>query len=218
MSFAIAALLAAIAGCGPASSAKSDGAQPLTVGFVYIGSRDDYGYNQAHAAGAAAVKKMPGVKVFEEEKVADTLDCRKTMKSMIEIDEAKVIFATSFGYFDPHVLKLAREYPERHVPPLRRALRRQSRIPKNVGTYFGFIDECQYLSGIVAGHMHEDEEARLRGRQADSAGAAQRQRLRPRRPQRRSGDHRAPSSSPATGRCRCKEAEAANSLIDPAST
>ena len=33
------------------------------VGFIYVGSRDDYGYNQAHAAGAAALKKMPGVKV-----------------------------------------------------------------------------------------------------------------------------------------------------------
>ena len=24
--------------------------------------------------------------------------------------------------------------------------------PENVGSYFGYIDECQYLSGIVAGH------------------------------------------------------------------
>ena len=29
-------------------------AKDTVVGFVYVGSRDDYGYNQAHAAGAAA--------------------------------------------------------------------------------------------------------------------------------------------------------------------
>src|SRR5437868_12813848 len=39
----------------------------LSIGFIYVGPKDDYGYNQAHAAGAAAVKKMPGVKVTEEE-------------------------------------------------------------------------------------------------------------------------------------------------------
>jgi len=33
-------------------------AKDTTVGFIYVGSRDDYGYNQAHAAGAAALKKM----------------------------------------------------------------------------------------------------------------------------------------------------------------
>ena len=33
-------------------------AAETTVGFIYVGSRDDYGYNQAHAAGAAALKRF----------------------------------------------------------------------------------------------------------------------------------------------------------------
>ena len=138
-------------GCGPASSAKTDAGKPLPVGFIYIGSREDFGYNQAHAAGAAAVKKMPGVKVYEEESVADSQDCRKTMLSMINNDNAKMIFATSFGYFDPHVIKLANENPDvvfLHCG----GLYDPKSHPKNLGTYFGFIDECQYLSGVVAGH------------------------------------------------------------------
>ncbi len=32
---------------------------PLTVGFIYVGPRDDYGYNQAHAESAAALKTDP---------------------------------------------------------------------------------------------------------------------------------------------------------------
>ena len=34
--------------------------KPLTVGVIYVGPRDDYGYNQAQAECAALVKKMPG--------------------------------------------------------------------------------------------------------------------------------------------------------------
>ena len=35
---------------------------PITVGIIYVGPRDDFGYNQAHAEAAALLKKMPGVK------------------------------------------------------------------------------------------------------------------------------------------------------------
>ena len=101
------------------------GGKDVAIGFIYVGPKDDYGYNQAHAAGAAAVKKMPGVKIVEEESVPETVDVQKSMKSMIELDKAKIIFPTSFGYFDPHVLKMAKKYPERHVPALRRPVGRQ---------------------------------------------------------------------------------------------
>ena len=39
--------------------------KPLTVGVIYVGPRDDYGYNQAHAQAAAELKKLPGIKVVE---------------------------------------------------------------------------------------------------------------------------------------------------------
>jgi simple sugar transport system substrate-binding protein len=51
----------------------------LKVGFIYVGPRDDYGYNQAHAEGAAAVAKIDGVTILEEEKVAETMDVQRTM-------------------------------------------------------------------------------------------------------------------------------------------
>ncbi|MEH2556384.1 basic membrane lipoprotein Med (substrate-binding protein (PBP1-ABC) superfamily) [Bradyrhizobium algeriense] len=44
---------------GSAFGAHSALAADTTIGFIYVGSRDDYGYNQAHAQGAAALKKMP---------------------------------------------------------------------------------------------------------------------------------------------------------------
>jgi simple sugar transport system substrate-binding protein len=126
-------------------------AKDTTIGFIYVGSRDDYGYNQAHAQGAAMVKKMSGVKVVEEENVPETDAVEKTMGSMINLDGATLLFPTSFGYFDPHILKLAPKYASvrfEHCGGLW-----TEKNPKNIGSYFGYIDETQYLSGIVAGHM-----------------------------------------------------------------
>ncbi|CCQ74457.1 BMP family ABC transporter substrate-binding protein [Magnetospira sp. QH-2] len=126
-------------------------AATTTVGFIYVGARDDYGYNQAHAEGAAALKGMPGIKVVEEESVAETVAVQKTMESMINLDGATLLFPTSFGYFDPHMLKMAKKYKDLtflHCGGLWSA----DKHPKNTGSYFGYIDEAQYISGIVAGY------------------------------------------------------------------
>ena len=92
-------------------AAAQGGRRAITVGFIYVGPQDDYGYNQAHAEGAAALAKLPGVKIREEEKVPETVAVQKTMESMINLDGAKLLFPTSFGYFDPHILKVAEKYP-----------------------------------------------------------------------------------------------------------
>jgi basic membrane protein A and related proteins len=129
------------------ASTPTSSAKPLTVGFIYVGSRQDFGYNQAHAAGAS---QLSGVTLREEESVPETVAVQKTMESMINLDGAKVLFPTSFGYFDPHILAVAAKYPDvsfLHCGGLYDA----SKHPKNVGSYFGYIDEAEYVAGIVAG-------------------------------------------------------------------
>jgi basic membrane protein A and related proteins len=131
---------------GPARAAD------LVVGFIYVGPKDDYGYNQAHAEGAAACKSIAGVKIIEEENVPETIDVQKTMESMINLDGASLLFPTSFGYFDPHMLKMAEKYPKvqfRHAG----GMWNEAKHPKNAGSYFAYIGMGQYLNGIVAGHM-----------------------------------------------------------------
>ena len=66
--------------------------KPLTVGFIYVGPKDDFGYNQAHAESAALVKKMAGIKVVEEENVPETQAVQKTMQGMIAQDGASLLF------------------------------------------------------------------------------------------------------------------------------
>jgi basic membrane protein A len=126
-------------------------AKDLVVGFIYVGPKDDYGYNQAHAEAAALLKKMPGVKIVEEEKVPETDDVSKTMESMIKLDGATLLFPTSFGYFDPYMLKMAAKYKDiqfRHCG----GLWVKDKHPMNTGSYFGYIGMGQYLNGIAAAH------------------------------------------------------------------
>ncbi len=126
-------------------------AKDLVVGFIYVGPKDDYGYNQAHAEAAALLKKMPGVKIVEEEKVPETDDVQKTMESMIQLDGAGLLFPTSFGYFDPYMLRTAMKYKNvefRHCG----GLWQKDKHPINTGSYFGYIGQGQYLNGIAAGY------------------------------------------------------------------
>ncbi len=126
-------------------------AASLTVGFLYVGPKDDYGYNQAHAEGAAALRAIDGVTLVEEENVPETVDVQKSMESMINFDGVSLLFPTSFGYFDPHILAVAPDHPGlrfQHCGGLWNA----GDHPANVGSYFGYIGMGQYLNGIVAGH------------------------------------------------------------------
>jgi simple sugar transport system substrate-binding protein len=131
-------------------------AKTLTVGFLYVGPKDDFGYNQAHAQAAAEVRKMPGVKIVEEENVPETVAVQKSMTGMIKQDGATLLFPTSFGYFDPHVVEVAGKNPDVRFAHCG-GLWTEGKHPKNAASFFGYIDECQYLNGVVAGHMSKSK-------------------------------------------------------------
>ncbi len=124
-------------------------ADPLTIGVIYVGARDDFGWNQGHAVGVKALKALPGVKVVEEENVPETDAVSKTMESMINLDGAKLILPTSFGYWSPFVLDEAKANADvqfRHAAPLWKGS-----DPKNSGSYFAFLDQAHYVDGVAAG-------------------------------------------------------------------
>ncbi|HTP60955.1 MAG TPA: BMP family ABC transporter substrate-binding protein [Burkholderiales bacterium] len=207
-----AAAAAAGVALGDGMVLRAFAADKLVIGVIYVGPRDDYGYNQAQAQAAAMIKKMPGVTVLEQEKVAETIDVQKVMGSMVEQDGATLIFPTSFGYFDPHMLIMAAKYPKvrfAHCGGLWTA----GKHPANTGSYFGYIDECQYLNGVVAGFTSKSKKLGfiaakpipqvLRNINAFTMGA-------------RSVDPKITTQLIITGdwSLPVKEAEATNSLID----
>ena len=130
--------------------------KPLSVGYIYVGPKDDFGYNQAHAEAAAEVKKMAGVKIVEEENVPETQAVQKTMQGMISQDGCGLLFPTSFGYFDPHMLEVAKKSPAVRFSHCG-GMWTQGKHPDNTGSFFGYIDEAQYLNGVVAGHMSKSK-------------------------------------------------------------
>ncbi len=129
---------------------KAASATDTTFGFIFVGPKDDFGYNQAHFQGLQMMAKVPGVKTLDEANVPETATVQETMLSMINQNGAKVLFPTSFGYFDPHILKIAKDNPNVQFFHCG-GLYQEGKTPKNVGSYYGYIDEAQYIAGIVAG-------------------------------------------------------------------
>ncbi|AFY73823.1 putative ABC-type transport system, periplasmic component/surface lipoprotein [Synechococcus sp. PCC 7502] len=122
----------------------------LTIGFIFVGPKDDFGYNQSHFQGEGVISKLPGIKTVDEANVPETATVQETMLSMINQNGATLLFPTSFGYFDPHILKIAKENPKVQFLHCG-GLYKDGVHPPNVGSYYGYIDEAEYIAGIVAG-------------------------------------------------------------------
>jgi len=140
------------AGSGGGEAPAAEGAEGIgtggsAVGFIFVGARDDYGYNQAAYIGSQAVEEaFPDMKVLRVENVPETAEAERVMEQMIK-DGAKIIFPTSYGHLDP-ALNVAKRHPDVaffHQGGLKTA--------ENLGTYFGTIYEPVYLAGVAAGKM-----------------------------------------------------------------
>lgn len=125
------------------------GTEGSAVGFIFVGTKDDYGYNQAAYLGSVAVEEAyPELKVLRAENVPETAEAERVMEQMIK-DGAKIIFPTSYGHLEP-AMNVAKRHPDVvffHQGGLKTA--------NNVGTYFGTIWEPVYLAGVAAGKMSE---------------------------------------------------------------
>ncbi|MCX6398040.1 MAG: BMP family ABC transporter substrate-binding protein [Propionibacteriales bacterium] len=147
------ALIAALSGCASASESGSDvkddaGKGVTKIGFIMVGPKDDYGYNQAVYEGSQALKAdFPDVEILTAENVPEDDTAATTMEQMIS-KGAKLIFATSYGHLDAAV-KVAEKHPD--VIVLQQGNTITTDVPPNMGTYFGTVYEPMYLAGIAAG-------------------------------------------------------------------
>lgn len=139
------------ANLGGSEAAATGGDVPGTggsaIGFIFIGTKDDYGYNQAAYLGSEAVEAaFPDLKVLRKENVPEDANAERVMEEMIR-QGAKIIFPTSYGHLDPaiNVANRHKDVVFLHQGGLK--------TTENVGTYMGNIWETVYLSGVAAGHM-----------------------------------------------------------------
>src|SRR5271154_1928050 len=128
---------------GPAAAADPT----LTVGAIYVGSTNDYGYNRSMHDGLMAMKAaIPGVTVLEAENVPESAEAERVMESMIQ-QGAKLIFATSFGH-QQFAFNLAQKHPDvdfEHAGGWMQAA--------NFGNFFGATQAAWYPMGVAAGTM-----------------------------------------------------------------
>ncbi|MET0276316.1 MAG: BMP family ABC transporter substrate-binding protein [Acidimicrobiia bacterium] len=151
MLVAAAAMLVTSTVGAAAVSAATDaapGQDSKAVGFIFVGPKDDFGYNQAAYQGSQAVQKaFPKLKVLTAENVPEDDGAARVMEGMIDRG-AKIIFATSYGHLDA-AEKVAKAHPE--VAVVQQGNFIEGTITPNEGTFFGTVYEPVYLAGVAAG-------------------------------------------------------------------
>ncbi|MBY0357059.1 MAG: BMP family ABC transporter substrate-binding protein [Candidatus Obscuribacterales bacterium] len=125
-------------------------AEPLKVGFITVGPINDWGYNYAHNQGRLYLDKTMAGKVQTTiaENIPESAEVERVMEKMIAQGN-KVIFSTSYGYYEPE-LRVAKRH--RDVTFLQCGRDDLQNTP-NLATYFAKQYEPMYVSGVVAGRM-----------------------------------------------------------------
>ncbi len=123
-------------------------ADPLKVGFVYIGPIGDHGWTYQHEQGRKYMVEKLGDKVETSfvENVPEGADAERVIRNMAK-GGYDLIFTTSFGYMNP-TLKVAKQFPKvtfEHATGYKQ--------DKNVGTYLSRSYEGRYVGGFLAAKM-----------------------------------------------------------------
>lgn len=123
-------------------------ADPLKVGFVYVGPVGDFGYSYQHDQGRKAVQEHFGdkVKTTFVENVPEGADAERVIRQLAQTGN-QLIFSTSFGFMNPTV-KVAKQFPNvkfEHATGYKRS--------KNLATYAARFYEGRYVAGVIAGKM-----------------------------------------------------------------
>ncbi len=121
-------------------------AEPLPIGFVYVGQIGDQGWTFAHERGRLALVEALGGSVATRfvENVPEGPDAERVIRQLAQ-DGLKLIFTASFGYMNP-TIKVAREFPDvifEHATGYQRA--------HNVGTYNIRFYQGRAVCGTIAG-------------------------------------------------------------------
>ena len=128
--------------------------EKVKIGFIYVGSINDNGYNYAHNQGRLYVEEHLGDKVetIYVENVPEGPDCERVLRELAQ-QGCNLIFATSFGFGDS-VVKVAPQFPDiafEHATGYMSG--------PNIGLYNARFYEGRAVCGTIAGHMSETGKA-----------------------------------------------------------
>jgi len=140
----------ALAACSKKEEAKPAeiAAEPLKIGFVYVGPVGDAGWTFAHDNGRKHIEAKFGdkIKTTFVEKVPEGADAERVIRDLVAQGN-KLIFATSFGFGDA-MEKVAKDHPDvkfEHATGYKTS--------ENLRVYEARFYEDAYMAGVVAGSM-----------------------------------------------------------------
>jgi len=138
--------LAVLAGVLAAPTTRA--AEPLKIGYIYVGPISDHGWSYQHNQGRLAVENHFGDRVETSyvENVSEGADAARVIESLVTSGH-KLIFTTSFGFMNA-TIQVARRYPDvkfEHATGYRT-------LP-NLAIYNARFYEGRHIAGLIAGHM-----------------------------------------------------------------
>lgn len=140
-------LAAVIAGCGQAVVPKKAEPEHIKVGFVYMGSLKEKGWVSAQEEGRSFISAtLPNVETIALQNVKPGPEAQKAFKDLVD-QGCKIIISTSYEHQDD-LISIAKQYPD--VKFLQCV---GTRTASNVSTYFGHMEQADYLDGMLAGYM-----------------------------------------------------------------
>jgi basic membrane protein A and related proteins len=130
----------------PALGRGALAAEPLKVGFIFLGPIGDYGWTWAHNKGRLAMEGALKGQVVSSyvENVKEDASAVPILKDLAQ-NGAKLIFTTSYGYMD-QTIEVAKQFPDvkfEHCTGYKHA--------DNVGTYNSRFHQGRAVEGIIAG-------------------------------------------------------------------
>jgi basic membrane protein A len=139
---------AATAGALSLAGTRAFAADPLKVGFVYVGPIGDFGWTHGHELGREAVVHHFGDKVETTfvENVAEGPDAERVIRKLAAGGHG-LIFTTSFGFMNPTV-RVAKQFKKvmfEHATGYQTS--------PNVSTYNARFHEGRAICGTIAGHI-----------------------------------------------------------------
>jgi len=129
-------------------SGNAIAADPLKVGFIYVGPIGDHGWSYQHNVGRLAIEEAFGdkVKTTYVESVPEGADAQRVINQLAAKGH-DLIFTTSFGFMNPTV-KVAKKHPKvkfEHATGFKRST--------NVATYSSRFYEGRHVIGLIAGKL-----------------------------------------------------------------
>jgi basic membrane protein A and related proteins len=134
----------AVAGAAALGKPAYSQANPLGVGFIYVGPVGDFGWSTMHDIGRKRLEEVMGAAVKTTAVEAVATNDMERVATQLSRQGHKLIFTTSFSFFQP-TMRVAPTLPDTFFESAT-----GTRTAANVSLYNARFYEGRYVQGVIA--------------------------------------------------------------------